>query len=301
MITTHAFDLKTWLQQQRDQINQALNNLLPSSSSDTTLLQAMRHSLLGGGKRLRPVLCLAAADICGGQMERVLPAACALEMIHTYSLIHDDLPALDNDLLRRGLPTCHSAFGEATAILAGDALLTRAFEILASAGRTHPETAGEWLLVIEVISQAAGASGMIEGQMQDLAAEGRSLTLEVLEQLHNLKTGALIRAAIQTGAILARATPDQQEHLNRYARAFGLAFQITDDLLNIDGDATLMGKAVGTDQARRKSTCPSILGLTAARNKAAELVESAIDALHIWDQAAEPLRALARYILTRRR
>lgn len=317
-----SFDLHAYLQIQREMINHALATLVPASEGvkpttawqamradafrlpplacDSILVRAMRHSLLASGKRLRPILCLAAAEAVGGAAAHVMPAACALELIHTYSLIHDDLPALDNDLLRRGLPTCHSAFGEATAILAGDALLTRAFEVLAAAGQAAADRADRWLRVIEVVGRAAGARGMVEGQVQDLAAEGRTLSLDTLEHLHNLKTGALIRVAVYAGATLEGATAEELADLDTYARSLGLAFQITDDILNVEGDSGLMGKAVGTDQQRGKNTYPALISLDAARRRAVDLVQTGIEALQRFDSSAAPLRALARYILIRK-
>jgi geranylgeranyl diphosphate synthase type II len=262
---------------------------------------AMKYSLMAGGKRIRPVLCIAATEAVGGKPQAVLPAACALEIIHTYSLIHDDLPAMDNDDLRRGKPTCHVAFGEATAILAGDALLTLAFEVLSSVQFTGENQASGWLKVIHIISTAAGYQGMIRGQMLDMAAEGQHLTVDELKSMHALKTGALIEASLLCGALLADARKRQIEILKTYARNIGLAFQVTDDILNVEGNPKIMGKAVGTDELREKSTYPAILGLETSRQFAKNLVDEALQVLKIFDKKADPLRALATFIIERRR
>jgi geranylgeranyl diphosphate synthase type II len=222
-------------------------------------------------------------------------------MIHTYSLIHDDLPAMDNDDLRRGKPTCHIAFDEATAILTGDALLTLAFEILSSMEPNNINNALKWLRVINIISKAAGYKGMIEGQIKDIAAEGNPLGLEDLEQMHALKTGALIEASIITGAILGNGSFEQVEQLNIYAKNIGLAFQVIDDILNVEGDPAVMGKDVGTDQARKKSTYPSILGIGKSKEFAKNLVKNALQALDYFDNKSDPLRAIAHYIIDRKK
>jgi geranylgeranyl diphosphate synthase type II len=261
----------------------------------------MKYSLSAGGKRLRPILCIAAAETVGGDTQRVLPAACALEMIHTYSLIHDDLPAMDDDELRRGKPTSHIAFDEATAILAGDALLTLAFEILSSIDPMQEKYAVDWLRVIRIISTAAGYKGMIEGQIRDLDAEGQHLSLDELKRMHSLKTGALIEASICSGAILANATSEQIEKLRIYAENIGLAFQVTDDILNVEGDPAVMGKSVGTDANRKKSTYPSLLGSDKSKAFAADLIRNALQALDHFDNKSDPLRAIATYILLRKK
>ncbi len=292
-------DLKTYLAHQREKIDNALNQMLPENPD--RLVSAMRHSLMAGGKRLRPVLCLAAAEAVGGIPETAMTAACALEMIHTYSLIHDDLPAMDNDELRRGKPTCHMAFDEATAILAGDALLTLAFDILSAGKELTGDQAIRYLRVINMISRAAGHRGMVEGQMQDMAAENTVLNREQLETLHSLKTGALIEASVLCGAVLGGGSPEQTDRLGIYAKNIGLAFQVTDDILNVEGDPDIMGKAAGTDQNRSKSTYPSLMGLEASRIFAGELVLGAVSALEGFDWKSESLRAIAAYILQRKR
>lgn len=295
------FDLSAYIKNKNQQINVALEKILHDSQPSEPIVQAMKYSLMADGKRIRPVLCLAAAEAVGGKPQTVLPAACALEIVHTYSLIHDDLPAMDNDDLRRGKPTCHVAFDEATAILAGDALLTLAFQVLSSVQFTGENQASGWLKVIHIISTATGYQGMIRGQMLDMASEGQHLTVDELKSMHALKTGALIEASLVCGALLADARKHQLEILKTYAQNIGLAFQVTDDILNVEGNPKEMGKAVGTDQLREKSTYPAILGLETSRQFAKNLVEKALQALEIFDKKAEPLRGLATYIIDRKR
>jgi geranylgeranyl diphosphate synthase type II len=293
-------DLKAYLKVKADLINQELAACLPTENGQPRVVAAMRHSLLAGGKRIRPVLCLAAAEAVGGNPQATLPAALALELIHTYSLIHDDLPALDDDRLRRGQPTCHTRFDEATAILAGDALLTLAFEILAErAVHNPPAEAAIWLQVVARIAAAAGYAGMVEGQMRDLAAEGRRLMLEELRALHALKTGRLLQAAVISGALIAKAGNPQLAALEAYGGHIGLAFQVADDLLNVIGDPEKMGKAVGTDADRQKNTYPALMGLDASKAYADRLVADALEAIASFDVKADPLRAIARYIVDR--
>ena len=295
------FDLNRYLNDRASQINSALERLLPQSGPSERIMAAMRHSLMAGGKRLRPVLCLAATEAVGGDSEAALATACAIEMIHTYSLIHDDLPAMDNDRLRRGRPTCHVAFDEATAILAGDALLTMAFEILSEAagGAPQPEV---FIANMTEIARAAGCRGMIAGQMQDMEAEGNRLTAEQLEAMHLLKTGAMIRVSIRCGARLGNATPGQLEALSAYAGYLGLAFQVTDDILNVEGDPSEMGKAAGTDQEREKNAYPSLLGLEKSKLMAKRLIDNALNQLNIFERRdGEPLREIARFVVDRKR
>jgi geranylgeranyl diphosphate synthase type II len=295
------FDLNAYLAEKVERINAALESILKTSEPPDRLLQAMTYSLMAGGKRFRSVLCVAAAEAVGGSLQDVLPAACALEMIHTYSLIHDDLPAMDDDEMRRGQPTCHKAFDEATAILAGDALLTLAFQTLSSAGSGSAKRALKWLNAIQLISQAAGYCGMIQGQMLDMGSEGSRLTLNELKSMHRLKTGALIEVSLRCGAELSGANSGRIKPLESYARHIGLAFQVTDDILNVEGDPAIMGKAVGTDRLRHKSTYPSLLGLGESKTFAANLIENALKALESFDHKAEPLRAIARYIIDRKK
>lgn len=295
------FELKPYIKQKNQIIDAALERMLQDSHSSKTLVKAMKYSLMAGGKQIRPVLCLAACEAVGGVPEDALTAACALEMIHTYSLIHDDLPAMDDDELRRGKATCHIAFNEATAILAGDALLTLAFEVLSSVQFDDGNQAFRWLKVIRLISEAAGYQGMIQGQMLDIASEGIKLSADELETMHRLKTGALIETSLACGALLGGADRRQTDLLSDYGRKIGLAFQVADDILNVEGNPELMGKAVGTDRQRDKSTYPSVLGIQAAREFSKKLVQEALQALETFDKQADPLRGIARYIIERKR
>ncbi len=295
----NSFDLNSYLSSKRKQINQALDSTFANTSSK--IVKAMKYSLMAGGKRIRPVLCIAAAETVGGQSQDVINAACALEMIHTYSLIHDDLPAMDNDDIRRGQPTCHVAFDEATAILAGDALLTLAFEVLSSTEFVQDNHVRNWMNIIHTLSTAAGYKGMIEGQMQDMAGEGHLLCLEDLENMHALKTGALIEASVTIGSILGKGSPDQIQQLKTYSKNIGIAFQVTDDLLDVEGDPDVMGKDAGSDQARSKSTYPALLGIEQSKQFAKKLVNNALKALDYFDNKAHPLRAIAYYIVDRKR
>lgn len=297
----HSFDLNSYLLSKRKQIDRAIDKIIDLTANSSVVVSAMRYSLMAEGKRIRPILCIAASQAVSGPTEDVIRVACALEMIHTYSLIHDDLPAMDNDDLRRGKPTCHIAFDEATAILTGDALLTLAFEILSSIEPNNINNALKWLRVINIIAKAAGYKGMIEGQIKDIAAEGNPLGLEDLEQMHALKTGALIEASIITGAILGNGSFEQVEQLNIYSKNIGLAFQVIDDILNVEGDPAVMGKDVGTDQARKKSTYPSILGIGKSKEFAKNLVKNALQALDYFDNKSDPLRAIAHYIIDRKK
>jgi geranylgeranyl diphosphate synthase type II len=259
------------------------------------LQAAIRHSLLAPGKRLRPLFVLSAAEICGSPPERALPAACAVEMVHTYSLIHDDLPAMDNDDLRRGRPTCHAAFDEATAILAGDALLTRAFEILARDVQTA-ELAQRCCLEL---AQAAGASHLVGGQVDDLAAEQRGGDLATLERIHARKTGAMLVTSLRLGGWFGGATDEQQSHLTAYGTRLGLAFQIVDDLLDQTGDPQQTGKRSGQDAERGKLTFPALFGVEASRQRARQLVEEAVDELASLPGDASVLTSLAHYVVER--
>lgn len=296
------FDLSSYLKTRQQRINTALSDLLGGGEQkQQRIREAMTYALMAGGKRLRPILCMAAAEAVGGQFPSVLPAACAIEMIHTYSLIHDDLPAMDDDQLRRGKPTCHVQFDEATAILAGDALLTFAFEIFAEMDLPGSVSAEKPLGIISVVSKAAGSRGMIEGQMQDMASEGRRLDQKQLQQMHELKTGALIQAATVTGGLLSNGTEDQINRLKQYARNIGLAFQIVDDILNVEGDPDQMGKATGSDTRAQKNTYPALFGLSASKQMAKELINNALQALKEFDNKADPLRALAMYVIQRKK
>lgn len=298
---TDSFDLKSYLILRKKEIDHALGEILKQTPKSRKITQAMEYSLLADGKRIRPILCLAATEAVRGETENVLPAACAIEMIHTYSLIHDDLPAMDNDDRRRGKPTCHIAFDEATAVLAGDALLTLAFQILSSKRFVTDRHASKWLQVCHAYAMAAGHKGMIEGQMRDIASEGAQMSVAELENLHSLKTGALIDAAIYAGALLGNGTDAQIEALHGFARHIGLAFQVCDDILDVEGDPAVMGKSAGSDAQRQKCTYPALLGLAQSKVLAHNLVNSALQALHNFDNRSDPLRAIARYIVERKK
>lgn len=301
--SVESFDLKAYLSEKRRFVDEALERFFPASSGlEKTVVEAARYSLFAGGKRLRPILCLAAADVAGGSPEAVMPAACALEMVHTYSLIHDDLPAMDNDDFRRGRPTNHRVYGEAVAILAGDLLLTEAFGLLASPhGQDETAVPAERRLqAVAILARASGAQGMIGGQVIDLESETRDVDLATVEYMHIRKTGALICASLEMGAVLSGAPSDVTEALGRYGRHLGLAFQITDDLLDVEGDPEIMGKSAGSDAAKNKKTYPALLGVARTKELAREHVERAVDTLERFDRKADPLRAIARYLLVRK-
>lgn len=284
-------EAESFLKAKAQQIESALAAEVDSwGGAPDTLIAAVRYSLLNCGKRLRPALTLGAAEIIAGDGAAAMPAACAIEMIHTYSLIHDDLPAMDDDDLRRGKPTLHKAFNEATAILAGDALCTHAFELAARTGN---------LGVVREIALAAGVNGMVGGQQRDLEAEGRQLTLEQLRVLHAGKTGALMRAAVRCGAIVAGADVAQLVALTAYGENLGLAFQIADDILNVTGTEAELGKAVGSDESRNKSTYPALVGLEQARALAEEAADAAVAALKDFGEEADAFRHLTRFTIDR--
>ena len=280
-----AFDLSAYLEARAQEVNQWLADALPSAVPGSQhLIDAMGYSLLLGGKRLRPILTLAAAQACGCATAATRAAAVALEAIHAYSLIHDDLPAMDNDSLRRGQPTCHIAYGEATAILAGDALQALAFNQLVRADAS----ATTRLALIEHLSQAAGALGMVAGQALDMAATNQAIDLAALELMHRHKTGAPIEAAVLMGALSAGKTHRSGDALGRYARAIGLAFQVQDDILDVTGDTATLGKQQGADVHLNKSTYVSLLGLAAAHQHAHRLVDDALQSIALFDERAEP-------------
>ena len=292
--------LEDYLQRQRRQVEASLDAWLPALDSyPPTLMDAMRYSVFAGGKRLRPILLLAATEAVGGDTTAVLPAACALEFIHTYSMIHDDLPAMDDDAYRRGKLTNHKVYGEAMAILAGDALLTQAFEVLSSPALTACFAAPLLLQVTYRLARAAGSVGMVGGQVADILSEGQHVALDVLEYIHRHKTAALIEAAAVMGALLGGGTPAQVQALETYGHTVGWAFQITDDILDIEGDATLLGKEVGRDVQHDKVTYPALLGVEASRQRAVELMQQGLSALVPFDQRAERLRQIATYIVMR--
>ena len=285
-----------WAQRRRAVEDELRRQLDHTPSLNPTLADAMKYSLLGGGKRLRPILLMAAADAVGSPGEKFLTTAAAIEMIHTYSLIHDDLPAMDDDDYRRGQLTNHKVFGEAIAILAGDALLTLAFEVML---RQKGVSNSARIAVVDEMSQAAGMSGMVGGQAIDLQSEGKAIELETLRRMHMGKTGALFRAAIRSGAILAGASDEKLSALTKYAEAFGLAFQITDDILDVTGDEKTLGKPTGSDARNKKSTYVTLTSLDSARSMAERTVEEATEALKNFGAEADFLRDLVRYLLER--
>ncbi|MEA1866487.1 MAG: farnesyl diphosphate synthase [Thermodesulfobacteriota bacterium] len=297
-----SFDLSTYLKKQQDLINSALDKRLPKPHGPSgPVFEAMRYSMISGGKRVRPILLLAGAQAVGSDRKALLPAACALECVHTYSLIHDDLPAMDNDDLRRGRPTCHKVYGEAVAILAGDGLLTYAFELICKLEPTQnisPSLLGK---AIFLLAKAAGVSGMVGGQTADILMEGRPVDAETLSFIHSHKTGALIRASVEIGALLGEGNDEELKHLKRYGEFLGLAFQIKDDLLDVEGNRELLGKPVGSDNRKQKATYPVLFGLKETRRRAQELLNQAISELELFDDSAEPLRAIARYVVERDR
>lgn len=262
-----------------------------------TIFDSMRYSLFAGGKRLRPVLLLAAAEACGAESDKFLKVACGLEMIHTYSLIHDDLPAMDNDDYRRGKLTNHKVYGEGIAVLAGDSLLTYAFETMLSAEGIEPNTL---MRVVREIAAAAGPQGMVGGQVIDLESEGKRVDLATLQTMHRAKTGALFRAAVRAGAILAGASEEELTALTTYAEKFGLAFQITDDVLDVIGTAEAIGKPVGSDEKNHKSTYVTLHSVEIAQQMAKETVDEAVSALAMFGECGAVLRDLVEYLLKRK-
>jgi geranylgeranyl diphosphate synthase type II len=293
-----SFDLGAYMKQRMAAVDAALDRFLPPESErPESLHKAMRYSVFAGGKRLRPVLVIAGAEAVGGTAERVMPTACAMELIHTYSLVHDDLPAMDNDDFRRGVPTNHKVFGEATAILAGDALLTLAFRLVAENAR---QTNASALEVIVDIADAAGHRGMVAGQVADLEAEGRQVGADTVDYIHAHKTGALIRASLRVGATLCGAGVEQVRALSVAGADLGLAFQIVDDILDVVASSEELGKTAGKDQIQQKATYPAIHGIEASRARAAFLIRDAEEALRVLGPRAEPVRALGRFILERK-
>jgi geranylgeranyl diphosphate synthase type II len=288
-----------YLARRAEEVNGWLDRLVPRESVPPQRLhEAMRYSLFAGGKRLRPVLTLATGEAFGAKAEELMPAACAIEMIHTYSLIHDDLPAMDNDDFRRGRPTCHKAFGEAIAILAGDALLTQAFLVLSWESPRGDST--RQVRVIYEISTAAGTvNALIGGQAADLENEGKSVTADTLNYIHRSKTGAMIRASVVTGGILAGATDLQIERLGQYGNRIGLAFQICDDILDVTSTSEKLGKTAGKDEASLKATFPAVHGLEASRRRAEELVDEAVEIAWSLKVNAVRLEDIARFIIAR--
>ncbi|MBN1848470.1 MAG: polyprenyl synthetase family protein [Deltaproteobacteria bacterium] len=295
-------DIKKYLTEKKAVIDNALKAYLPQPEGPTAdMVKAMTYSLFAGGKRLRPILCMAGAEAVGGDGIKVLPVACGLEMIHTYSLIHDDLPAMDDDQLRRGKPTSHIVFGEAMAILAGDGLLTEAFHLMTRPDVIEAFDPENLLQVIHLIAEAAGYQGMVGGQAMDIQTQGREIDPSLVEFTHAHKTGALIAAAVTSGAILSNGTEDQIKAIQTYGARIGLAFQISDDILDIEGDVINTGKGIGGDVKKGKNTYPSVFGLDNAKNVLKKTVEKALAGMEPFDQKADPLKMIATYIMKRRK
>jgi geranylgeranyl diphosphate synthase type II len=295
-----AFDLKGYVEARRTLVDEALERVLPpETGAPPTLHRAMHYSVRAGGKRLRPILVIAGAEAVGGSAEQVMETACALELIHTYSLIHDDLPAMDNDDYRRGMLTNHKVFGEAIAILAGDALLTLAFKLIALNGARTGDARIIATLVTD-IADAAGTDGMVGGQVVDIESEGKAVDAETVDYIHTHKTAALIRASLCAGALIARASADQIGAITACGNALGLAFQIVDDILDVEGSTEELGKTAGKDERQQKATYPAYHGLEASRAKARALIDQAKLAVTPLGARAEPIRALAEFIFQRR-
>ena len=293
-----AFDLHSYLKQRKNLVEEALDNSLTIKKPET-IYQAMRYSLLAGGKRLRPILCLATCELTGGSTDIAMPTACALEMIHTMSLIHDDLPAMDNDDYRRGQLTNHKVYGDDIAILAGDGLLAYAFEYVAA--NTHNVPAERIVKVIAHLGRTVGAEGLVGGQVLDLESEGKAdISAQTLSFIHTHKTGALLETSVVSGAVLAGASAEDITKLSRYAQNIGLAFQIIDDILDITATDEELGKTAGKDLQAQKATYPSLWGIEKSRIQAQNLIDDAIAQLTTYGEKAEPLREIANYIITRK-
>src|SRR5881397_2936539 len=290
--------LGSYLAGRQQRIDRALARYLPKENvKPATIHRAMRYSLFAGGKRLRPILCLAAAEACGGKIDNALPLACALECIHTYSLVHDDLPCMDNDDFRRGRPTCHKAFGEGIAVLAGDALLTIAFEIVS---RAKPRPRYDMSTLLRELAVAAGSQKLIAGQVADLEAEGKNVNRRELQFIHENKTAAILRTSVRLGAMSANADARKLSAITRFGQRLGLAFQIIDDILDVTQPSEIMGKSAGKDVSAKKSTYPAIIGLEKSRIEARRLTREAHNALSVFSvRDSEPLHALANYLLER--
>jgi geranylgeranyl diphosphate synthase, type II len=291
-------NLKIYLRARQREIDRALARYLPKANTKPgTLHKAMRYSLFAGGKRLRPILCLATAEACRGNVDDALPLACALECIHTYSLVHDDLPSMDNDDFRRGRPTCHKVFGEGIAVLAGDALLTIAFEIVSKA---KPTARYDTSTLLREIAVAAGSQKLIAGQVADLEAEGKTVKREQLQFIHENKTAAILKSSMRLGAMSANADARKLSAITRFGQRLGLAFQIIDDILDVTQTSEILGKSAGKDVAAKKATYPAVIGLEKSRAEAKRLTRQAHNALSVFSSSdAEPLHALANYLLER--
>jgi geranylgeranyl diphosphate synthase type II len=290
-------DLKSYLATRAAEVDAALDAFLPKAKErPATIHAAMRYSVFAGGKRLRPVLCLAAAEACGGEISDALAPACAVELMHTYSLVHDDLPAMDDDDLRRGRPTCHKVYGEGVAVLCGDALLTESFIVLARTPATKRYGVREF---ISELAETGGSRKLIGGQVMDLEGEGKKLTKRDLVRIHEAKTAALLTSSLRLGGMTANASPAKLEALTEFGHALGLAFQVIDDILDVTQSTEVLGKTAGKDVAVEKSTYPAILGLDASRREAARLTAAAMDALKPFGKKGVRLREIAEYLLKR--
>jgi geranylgeranyl diphosphate synthase, type II len=290
-------DLKSYLIARTAEVDAALDAFLPKAKErPATIHAAMRYSVFAGGKRLRPVLCLAAAEACGGNPSNALAPACAVELIHTYSLVHDDLPAMDDDDLRRGRPTCHKVFGEGMAVLCGDALLTESFIVLARTSVTKRYNTRDY---ISELAETGGSRKLIGGQVMDLEGEGKTLTKRDLVRIHEAKTAALLTTSLRLGGMTANATPAKLKALSDFGHSLGLAFQVIDDILDVTQSTEILGKTAGKDEAAEKSTYPAILGLEASRAEAGKLTRAAMNALDPFGKKGERLREIATHLLKR--
>jgi geranylgeranyl diphosphate synthase type II len=294
---SRSMQLGPYLQARQKLIDRALDRYLPKENvKPATIHKAMRYSLFAGGKRLRPILCLAAAEACGGRIDNALPLACALECIHTYSLVHDDLPSMDNDDFRRGRPTCHKVFGEGIAVLAGDALLTIAFETVS---RAKPSRRYNMSILLREVAIASGSQKLIAGQVADLEAEGKRADAAKVRYIHENKTAAILTTTVRLGAMSANAPANKLAAITKFGRALGLAFQVIDDILDVTQTSEKLGKSAGKDVAAKKATYPAVIGLDASRAEARRLTNAADNALSIFGGKAKALHALANYLLER--
>src|SRR6201982_3797624 len=290
-------NLKAYLASRQKLIDRGLDRYLPKENTKpATIHKAMRYSLFAGGKRLRPILCLAAAEACGGKIDNALPLACALECIHTYSLVHDDLPSMDNDDFRRGRHTCHKVFGDGIAVLAGDALLTIAFEIVS---RAKPTSRYDMSILLRELAVAARSQKLIAGQVADLEGEGKKIDMSGLRYIHENKTAAILTTSVRLGTMSANANPKQLAAITKFGRALGLAFQVIDDILDVTQTSEKLGKSAGKDVAAQKATYPAIIGLDASRTEAKKLTRQAHTALSVFGKKADTLHELANYLLER--
>lgn len=293
-------DIKKYLKDKKNDVDSFFRSYFREERKPAILKEAMLYSLFAGGKRIRPIFAIASYEACGGNPDEILPYASTLELIHTYSLIHDDLPAMDNDDLRRGKPTSHKVYGEAIAILAGDALLTEAFSILSDNSFSGSVKEGNLLKALHEITIASGFGGMVAGQVQDILSENAAPDKDTLEFIHTYKTAALIRASVKLGPILSGSSSDQLQALTAYGNNVGLAFQIVDDILDIEGSTEELGKSVGSDERINKMTYPRLYGIDRSREIAENLIAAGVDSLKTFSAEADPLREIAQYIFSRK-